>query len=133
MRIVLFWALGCALFAGIGRMGGVPKAYADTGNSSAYRVAVGSQSYTSRTAINATTVTNIAAFRLDRPDLTCFNNSSVYIFISSAGAAVAHYQVSGFIVLSSATFSMGAHLGAVGALTNSGDGEVRCWEGRTES
>ena len=129
-----FWAVMSALFVfvGIGRIGAPPAVYADTGDASAFRVAVGSQSYTSRTALDATTPVNINSFRLDRPDLTCFNNSPVYIFISSAGATAAHFQVSGFIVLSSTTFSLGAHLGAVGALTNSGAGEVRCWEGRTE-
>lgn len=107
-------------------------ARADTGHANAYRVAGGSRPYTSGTAINATTATEIAAYSLVRPSLTCFNNSSVHIFLSSSGASVAHHQQAGFIILSSATFKLGAHLGAVSALTNSGAGDVRCWEGRTE-
>ena len=130
------WIVVCA---GAGLLSGprehlpfVSVAHADTGDAGAFRIAGGSRAVVVATALNATTPATISGFRLDRPKLTCFNNSASYIFISSVGASAANLRASGFIILSSQTFSLGAHLGAVDALTNSGAGEARCWEGRTE-
>lgn len=129
-RLLIVWALGIAILQYFNY--GPNIVWADTGNVNATRVAVGSTTLTAVTALDATTVTDINSFRLDRPELTCFNNSPVAIYISSSGATAAHLQNAGFIVLSSATFKLGAHMGAVGALTTSGAGEVRCWSGITQ-
>lgn len=106
-------------------------AHADTGNSSAFRVAVGSGTIPISTAITSYTVVTIKAFRLDQPETACFNNSNTPIFLSSAAASVAGLRAEGFIVLSSATFKLGAHLGAVTAMSDTVAGNVRCWQGRT--
>ena len=109
----------------------VNPAQADTGHANAFRVTVGSGTIPISTAITSYTVTTIKAFRLDQPETACFNNSNTPIFLSSAAASVAGLRAEGFIVLSSATFKLGAHLGAVTGMGDTAGGDVRCWQGRT--
>ena len=104
---------------------------ADKGHLEAFRIAVGSSPVVTATALTATSTASIVGSRTDRPDVTCFNNSPNYIYVSSNTGTLAHVQQRGFIMLSSATFSLGAFLGDVIAVTSTGAGEVRCWEGRT--
>ena len=101
---------------------------ADTGFEGATRVEVGSYSQTRAIAMNASNPTTIAAASVKRPDMTCVNNSANTLWLSTGAITTTAVQV-GVPILSSATFKLGAFLGAVSGTLDSGVGDVRCWDG----
>lgn len=116
-------------FAGVMSLFGLGRLKAETDNEASRQNLYG-KSFTTKSVLLSNSVpTVILSSNNARADGTCFNNSNVYIFLST-GMAGTTAQNGGFPIPSSTTFSMHGYSGGMWAtLPANGQGEVRCYEG----
>ena len=106
-------------------------AVADTGHEGATRIERGSYNGTRQITVDATGADLIAAASVKRPDMTCFNNTSVAVWIGSNTATTDLFRI-GIPIASSATFTFDSYTGDVYGLCNSGTCDIRCWDGKVQ-
>lgn len=104
---------------------------AETGDRNATRQAVGNLVNTRKIVLAVGTSAQIVPSRLDRPDETCFNNSTNTIWLSS-NVTFAQCQAAGFPIASSATFRLLSLSSSVYACPDSNAAEIRCFDGLTQ-